>query len=165
VLERLPQARLTLAGSGPEEGRLRALAGRLDVTAQVRFAGRLDRDAMAELYRSADLVLNASLADNMPNSLLEAMASGVAIVSTSVGGIPYLVEDGVNARLVPARAAPAMAAAALELLADDALRARLAGAALREVERYRWTGVAPLLASLYRAAMEASPRTAAARAS
>jgi glycosyltransferase involved in cell wall biosynthesis len=165
VLERLPEARLTLAGSGPEEGRLRALAARLGVTSQVRFAGRLDRDAMAELYRSADLVLNPSLADNMPNSLLEAMASGVAIVSTAVGGIPDLVEDGVSARLVPAKSAPAMAAAALELLADAALRTRLAGAALREVECYRWTRVGPVLASLYRAAMDASPRAATARAS
>jgi L-malate glycosyltransferase len=105
------------------------------------------------LYRTADVVLNPSLADNMPNSLLEAMACGVPVVSTDVGGIPYLVRDGATALLVAAKDAPAMAAAILRLLGDPALWDRLSHAGLQEVQRYTWSRVAPDLAALYRAAI------------
>ena len=55
----------------------------------VDFVGRLDRAAMAALYRSASLMLNPSRTDNTPNSVLEAWASGVPVVSTRVGGVPF----------------------------------------------------------------------------
>ena len=95
-------ARLTIAGSGPEENRLRDLAVSLGLDDHVHFAGRLERDEMAAMYRSADVMLNPSLADNMPNSLLEAWASGVPVVSTNVGGIPFMAKDGCNVSLVDA---------------------------------------------------------------
>lgn len=147
-----PQARLTIAGTGPDLYQLQALAAALGVTQAVRFAGRLDRDAMAALYREADVCLNPSLADNMPNSVLEALACGVPVVSTRVGGVPFIVQDGVTALLVPAQDAPAMAQAALRVLGDAALKARLAEAGLAEVQRYTWACVAPVLAAVYRQA-------------
>jgi glycosyltransferase involved in cell wall biosynthesis len=147
-----PQARLTIAGTGPDLADLQALAAELGVAAAVRFAGRLDRDAMAALYREADVCLNPSLADNMPNSVLEALACGVPVVSTRVGGVPFIVQDGVTALLVPAQDAPAMAQAALRVLGDAALKARLAEAGLAEVQRYTWACVAPVLAAVYRQA-------------
>jgi glycosyltransferase involved in cell wall biosynthesis len=150
-----PGARLTIAGSGPEEAALKALATQLNLEGAVRFAGRLDRDQMAALYRDADICLNASLVDNMPNSLLEAMASGVPIVSTNVGGVPFVVQDRVTALLVPPADPDAMAGALATLLDDRALRARLAAAGLREVERYTWTRIAPVLAGVYRSAIAA----------
>ncbi len=153
VQSQWPAARLTIAGSGPEEQRLRQLASSLGLTDLVQFAGRLDRDAMALLYRSADIVLNPSLADNMPNSVLEALASGVPCVSTNVGGIPYLVQDRVTAMLVPPSDPAAMALACQEILQNDDLRLKLAVAGLEEVQRYTWEQVAPLLASAYRQAI------------
>ena len=146
-------ARLTIAGSGPEESRLRELAARLDIGAQVDFPGRLDREQMAELYRQADVMINPSLADNMPNSVLEALASGVPVVSTKVGGVPFIVEDGVTALLVEPGQAQAMADALLRLADDSALRHRLATAGLADVQRYAWPRIAPLLANVYRAAI------------
>jgi glycosyltransferase involved in cell wall biosynthesis len=151
--QRHPQARLTIAGSGPDAARLRALCEQRGLSNDVHFTGRLDRDAMAALYRQADVVLNPSHADNMPNSLLEAMASGVPVVSTNVGGVPYMVRDGETALLVPPGDAPAMAAAAERLLADAALWQQLAAAGLAEVRRYTWPQVAPELAALYRGAL------------
>ncbi|HSV46862.1 MAG TPA: glycosyltransferase family 4 protein [Ramlibacter sp.] len=145
-----PDARLTIAGSGPQEAQLRALANELGVQDQVHFAGRLDRDAMAAAYREADVVLNPSLVDNMPNSLLEAMASGVPVVSTDVGGVPFIVDHERTALLVPAAAPEAMAAAVQRLLADAGLADRLRNAGLVEVQRYTWPQVAPRLAALYR---------------
>lgn len=153
-----PQARLTIAGSGPEEARLRELTAELGLQDCVRFAGLLDRDAMAALYREADLCLNPSRADNMPNSLLESMACGVPVVSTNVGGVPFIVEDGKTALLVAPGDAQAMAAAMLKLLGDAALRSRIAAAGIHEAQRYTWVRVAPVLANVYRVAMQPAAR-------
>ncbi|CAN5730240.1 glycosyltransferase family 4 protein [soil metagenome] len=153
-----PQARLTIAGTGPEAARLRALAVELGVQNAVRFAGQLDRDAMAALYRDADLSINPSLADNMPNSLLESMACGVPIVSTNVGGVPFIVEDGQSALLVAPGDAQAMADAVLKLLVDRSLWSRLAAAGVSEAQRYTWVQVAPLLANVYRSAIRPAAR-------
>ena len=125
----------------------------------VRFAGRLDRDDMADLYRAADVMLNPSLADNMPNSILEALACGVPVVSTNVGGVPFLVQDGVTALLVPPGDARSMADATLRLLDDEALWNRLSAAGVQEVQRYTWLRVAPILGGVYRRAIDASAST------
>ena len=158
VLDRRPNTRLTIAGSGPEEARLHSVAAALNLGDRVRFAGRLDRDAMALLYREADVSLNASLADNMPNSLLESLASGVPVVSTNVGGIPFLVRDGETALLVAPRDAEAMAAAVVRLLEDESLRGRLSKAGAGAIQRFAWPHVAPVLAEVYRRAMAPARR-------
>ncbi|MBS0446976.1 MAG: glycosyltransferase [Proteobacteria bacterium] len=153
VRRRCPDAHMTIAGSGPEAARLQALAAELGLADCVRFTGRLDRDGMAALYRDADLCVNPSRVDNMPNSLLEAMASGVPVVSTNVGGVPFIVQDRVSALLVASGDPDAMADALVTLIEDRSMRRRLAAAALREVERYSWTRVAPVLADVYRNAL------------
>ncbi len=145
-----PQARLSIAGSGPDEQRLRQFVRDRGIENSVRFAGRLERDAMAELYRSADIMLNPSLADNMPNSVLEAWSSGLPVVSTNVGGIPYMAQDGLNASLVPPSDPVAMATACLQLLSDDACWRQRAQAGLREAQRYTWASVQPVLVDVYR---------------
>jgi glycosyltransferase involved in cell wall biosynthesis len=150
VLNHCQNSRLTIAGTGPEEKRLRDLTVQLGVENLVTFTGRLDRDAMADLYRQADIMINPSLADNMPNSVLESMASGIPVVSTNVGGIPFILQDGVTALLVEPGNAIAMAAATLKLIQDPALWHRLSIAGVEEVERYTWERVAPVLAEVYR---------------
>ena len=154
VLAKFPQARLTVAGSGPEEQRLRQFVLVEGLGAAVHFTGRLERDAMAALYRSADLLLNPSLADNMPNSLLEAWSSGVPVVSTNVGGIPFFAQDGINASLVPAADPAAMGQACLSLLADETAWQQRAQAGLQEARRYTWSRVQPALINAYRRAMQ-----------
>jgi glycosyltransferase involved in cell wall biosynthesis len=164
VQAQFPHARLTIAGTGPQEQHLRQLAVELGIGNAVAFAGRLDRDAMAALYRSADIMLNPSLADNMPNSVLESMASGVPVVSTNVGGVPYMVQDGITALLVPAGDAAAMAAACLKILASHEVWCRFSSAGVAEVQRYTWQQVAPLLAGVYRQAIySTAPALAATR--
>lgn len=143
-------ARITIAGTGPEEASLRRLAADLGVADAVSFAGRLDRDAMAALYRCASVVINPSLADNMPNSVLEAMASGVPVVSTNVGGVPFLLRHEDTALLVAPGDDRIMAAALLRVSEDRALALGLRSRALAEVRRYTWEQVAPLLLAAYR---------------
>lgn len=156
-----PQARLVVAGSGPLRAELEALAVQLGVADNVRFTGRVDNAGMAALYQGADLMLNPSLVDNMPNSVLEALASGVPVVSTNVGGVPYLVDDGKTALLVPPGAPEAMAQAMLRLFAEPGLAARLRAAGLAHVQQFTWTEVQPRLLQVYRAAIGASTPKAA----
>jgi glycosyltransferase involved in cell wall biosynthesis len=149
VRKAVPDARLSIAGSGPELGKLEALARSLAIAEAVAFLGRLDRDAVAALYADADLMLNPSRVDNMPNSVLEGLACGLPVVSTRVGGVPFIVRDGVSALLVDAGDDEAMAAAALRVLRDAALAQRLTQAGLAEVQQYAWARVRPRLSELY----------------
>ncbi len=96
---------------------------------------------MPELYRSADIVVNPSLVDNMPISILEALASGIPVVSTNVGGVPVLVEHGKTAILVPPRDPEEMAVAVLGLVRDPAQYSRLRDAGMQLIQRYAWTAV------------------------
>ncbi len=144
-----PEAKLSVAGSGPERGALESLARELGVGDSVVFTGRLDRDQMATLYRAATLVLNPTTVDNMPNSLLEAMASGVPIVSTDVGGVPFMVSPERTALLVPRGDSAAMAVAVTRLLDDAGLRTSLRANGLVDVQRYSWSSVRKELVALY----------------
>jgi len=157
VRQQVSDARLTIAGTGPELDALRALAGELGVAGAVAFVGRLERDAVAALYREADVALNPSTVDNMPNSVLEALASGVPVVSTDVGGVPHIVRDGASALLVPPRDPQAMAAAVLRLLDDGAEAQRLAAAGLELIRNFSWPRVAPTLAAVYTQAATLRP--------
>jgi len=142
-------ARLIIAGSGPDGPMLAALAQELGIAAAVHFTGRVDNATMGALYRESDIMLNPSLVDNMPNSVLEALASGVAVVSTDVGGVPYLVQHGCNALLVPPRQPQAMADAMLRLLGEPELLQRLRTAGLQLVAQYTWAQVRPRLLQVY----------------
>jgi len=149
IWQQKPEARMTIAGSGPALPALQRLTEELGVARSVAFAGRVDNEQMAQLFRSADVLLNPTTVDNMPISLLEAMASGVPIVSTDVGGIPFLVEHERTALLVPMRSPQAMADAALRLIKDAALRERLIGAGSATVVGYTWAQVWPRLMRVY----------------
>jgi glycosyltransferase involved in cell wall biosynthesis len=151
IRERFPSARLTIAGSGPERERLEVLAAKVGVAGATRFTGRLDHAEMAQLYRSADILLNPSRVDNTPNSVLEALACGVPVVSTNVGGVPYIVRDGVTALLVEAGDPAAMAAAIEKLVTSPSLQASLRTEGRNEVQRYTWPRVRVALLGLYRA--------------
>ncbi|MEJ6008006.1 glycosyltransferase family 4 protein [Paucibacter sp. AS339] len=157
IREAYPNATLTVAGSGPEKGNLMLLAEQLGIGQAVRFTGRLDREAMANEYRLSAISINPSLADNMPNSVLESLASGVPIVTTNVGGVPYLVKDGTTALFVPINDDQAMAEALLRLLKDVPLCKRLREEGLAEVRRYTWAKIGPQLAESYRLALKSSP--------
>jgi len=149
VKDQLPSALLTIAGSGPERAALEDLARILNLDAAVHFTGRVDNEHMPELYRSADVMINPSLADNMPISVLEALASGVPIVSTNVGGVSFLVEDRRTALLIPPGDPQAMAQALIEVLTTPDLARRLSEAGLESVQQYTWQGVRERLFGVY----------------
>jgi len=144
-----PQARLIVAGSGPERAALEALAAELRIADGVEFTGRIGREEMAARLRGCRVALNPSRIDNMPNSVLEALACGVPVVSTRVGGVSHIVEDGRSALLVPAGDDVAMAEALRRVLSDTTLAYRLREAGLAAAEAYTWAAVAPRWRAVY----------------
>ncbi len=138
ILKEFPNATLTIAGTGPEKPNLVALVNQSELEGRVTFTGRVDTQQMPALYQSAHVMLNPSRVDNMPNSVLESLASGVPVVSTNVGGIPFLVEHEKNVLLVPPQNSKAMTEAVCHLLKDDELTNNLTRAGLALVQQFSW---------------------------
>lgn len=138
VSQEFAAARLSIAGSGLEEQNLKALADSLGIAGAVTFLGQLDNERMGALYASADLTVNSSLVDNMPVSILESLASGVPVVSTNIGGIPYLVEHEKTAMLVAPGDPQKIAQAILTLLRDPAKATALAREGLVLAQNHSW---------------------------
>jgi glycosyltransferase involved in cell wall biosynthesis len=136
--EEIPDIQLKIAGSGPQLQELEQLVDVLKLGNSVTFLGRLERDAIVDLYHSADAMLNPARVDNMPNSVLEAMACALPVISTNVGGVPFIVEHGRTALLVASDDEVAMAQAILTLCKDKALQASLAKNGRAEVQKYSW---------------------------
>lgn len=109
LLARLPEARFVVVGDGERRGELEALAARLGLGEAVRFLGW--RSDLPVIYADLDAVVITSRNEGTPVSLIEAMAAGVPVVSTAVGGVPDLLRDGELGALVPPGDAGAVASA------------------------------------------------------
>lgn len=131
VVRRVPSARLLVVGEGSQRDDLvSALAsqGQLD---SVEFLGY--RNDIPRILHAADVLALPSRSEGLPLAALEALASGLPVVAHAVGGVPELIVDGENGRLVPPRP-EALAAALIEVLSDGVLRERLALRARPSVE-------------------------------
>jgi glycosyltransferase involved in cell wall biosynthesis len=145
---RYPEATLTVAGYGSEERRLRRLAASLGASG-IRFVGRVEPEAMADLYDQADVFLNSSVVDNQPVSVLEAFAAGLPVVSTDTGDIAAMVRDGETGLLVTPGDPAAMAKAVADLLDNPDRALGMARRARQEVEAYTWPRVRDAWAAVY----------------
>ena len=139
--EQIPDVQLLIAGSGPQKGQLQALVERLGLLQQVSFVGNLDATQIVAFYQSADVMLNPTTVDNMPNSVLESLASGVPVITTDAGGIPYIVEHEHTALMVPVGNAQAMARQIERLYREPQTRQRLTTNGMRAVQPYAWHAV------------------------
>jgi glycosyltransferase involved in cell wall biosynthesis len=126
LLERCPPARVLLAGPGE---------GPDDLPEGARWCGWLDEEAKDRAFRSADLFAMPSLSEGLPVALLEAMARGLPIVVSRVGGVPEIATDGVDALLVEPGDAAELASRLADLVEDPERRRQLGEAAVRRVER------------------------------
>lgn len=144
-----PDLVVSIAGTGPDREPLERLSAQLGLNSIVRFTGSLDVGAVAALYRAADVMLNPTRADNAPNALLEAAASAVPIVSTDVGGIPYLVEHGRSAWLAPPENPEALAEGVKLVLRDQKLRDALRANGLALAKSCSWPAVRPQWLGMY----------------
>ena len=149
VQQRYPEAALTIAHDGPLRTELEELVQALRLQ-NTRFIGKVPQSEIAELYDDADIYLTTPDLDCMPGSVLECYASGLPLVATEAGGIPYIVRDGETGMLAPPNDHEAVAAAALRVLEEEGLAQRLALGGRAELEQYSWERVGAHWLSLYK---------------
>lgn len=154
VQERYPEASLTVAHDGPSRAELEQYAADIGLK-NTRFIGRVPHAQVADLYDAADIYFTSPDFDCMPGSILECFASGLPVVATNSGGIPYIASNEENAILVPTGDDRAMAQAAFRLLDDPALVDRLTANAYASCERFAEGPVREQWTALYRKLMHA----------
>lgn len=158
-----PDVTLVLGGGGDLDAELRSRAEARGVSDRVVFCGVLRQDEVAEYLAAADVVIvpsvrdDAGNVDGLPNVVMEALASGTALVTTTAGGIAAVAREGENALLVAERDPAAIAAAVGRLLNDPALRSRVGATARQEAVRLRgWANFAERMEDVYRRAADRS---------
>lgn len=149
----VPPFRLLLAGDGVERTHLEQFSARLGIQEKVIFAGHVSD--MRPYYAMASMLALPSHSEGSPNVVLEALAAGLAVAATTVGGVPEILEQGRTGLLVPQRNPAALGEAIAQLLRDTDLRRRLGSAGQERVmqsftpEAYRLS-----LTTLYRSVLE-----------
>jgi len=153
LLERHPEAHLTVVGSGPDEAWLRSLAQRLGIEASLTWIPWLERDAVLQIYPRHDVFLYPSLHDSSGNVVLEALAGGLPVVCMKLGGPAELVDDSCGVRVVAGRSAQVVRglARALGALADEPrLLQRMSDSAMRRARKqYSWARQVERMEALY----------------
>jgi len=148
ALPAVPEARLLVAGEGPDEARLRALAGAEGMSERVIFLGHMPRERLALYLRAADYTALYSGYEGLSHVLLESLGAGTPVIASDKGGNPELVAHGVNGLLVPYPDTRALAEALRQACGGET-RAQLAAHTGDGLERFAWeTLVAQTVAAL-----------------
>ncbi|HET8713750.1 MAG TPA: N-acetyl-alpha-D-glucosaminyl L-malate synthase BshA [Gemmatimonadales bacterium] len=147
VRAQLP-ATLVLVGDGPDRDAAEQQVDTLGLRKDVRFLGKVE--SVGDVLRGADLFLLPSATESFGLAALEAMACGVPVVASAVGGIPEVVEDGKTGFLAPLGDVPTMSARALQILQDAALHGRMRRAAAAAALDFTTDRVVPRYEELYR---------------
>jgi glycosyltransferase involved in cell wall biosynthesis len=156
VLAAHPDAEFIVAGDGPLAPALAARARSRGVAHRVSFLGR--SDDVSALLAASDIFVLPSRSEALPNAVIEAMAAGLPIVASRVGGIPELITPGVNGHLVPPGDPPALAEAIVELMDRPSFAHALGWAARARAEReFSFDRMVNRVSSLYLSLIE--PRT------
>ena len=128
-----------IVGDGPEESKLKRLVDKLNISDKVVFNGQVEYRDLAKYYSQADIFVRASLSEGQGIAFLEAMASGVPVIGTPVGGIPDFLEDGRTGLFCEVSNPESIAQKINEILKDDNLRKNIIHNGLELVrEKYSW---------------------------
>ena len=144
-------------GDGSLQDTMR-LAEQLGVLDRLEIVGPVAKQDVPLQLSRGDIFLNTTNIDNSPVSVVEAMACGLCVVSTNVGGIPYLLENEVDSLLTPAGDAAAMANAIRRILTEPGLAGKLSSAGRRKVSEYDWSIVLPRWQALLSLSIETKPK-------
>lgn len=148
IHEYFPESKLGIVGDGTQRTVLEQLVIDLDLKEYVTFYGAVEHSKIQEIYDKYDIYVNASNVDNLPGTILEAFASGLPVVSTNPGGIPYMVENGKTGLLVEKNDCNALSKKVIKLLKEPEFALKLSRNARRECEKYSWVNVKQVLLPL-----------------
>lgn len=154
IVDKYPNTQLSIAGSGPDLEALKEQVKECKLSNNVIFTGRLDTNEIASLYQRADIMLNASTIDNAPSSLLEALACGIPVVTSDVGGIPDMLSHEYDALLVKKNDVLDISKQVFRLIDDQELRESLVDNGLNTVRKFEWSIVWQQLLSCYQLAQK-----------
>ena len=153
VHRELPEAKLILVGDGEEREHLETLTDNLGIRECVEFAGRVPHERVEGYMNQAEVFVLSSLSEGFPVTILEAMACGLPVVATRVGGVPDIIEDGANGYLIDTMNQEQMAEALLKLLRDEELRKGISEKNRVTAEKYRWDTVVVTLEGIYQGSL------------
>jgi len=150
--------RVVMSGIGPSYDAAVALTGELGIGDRVEMTGYVDYADVPEVYHRGAVFASPTYAEGFSNTILEAMASGLAVVSCRAVGVVDCIRDGENGLLVEPGDVAGLAGALRRVLTEKGLRARLAGAGLRECrETYSWEAVGRQIMGVYGAVAGEAP--------
>ncbi len=149
IVNKNPKARLLLVGDGGERQNLQNLVKKLDLTKYVDFIGKVGNEKVLEYMATSDVLVLPSLSEGFPVTMLEAMACGLPIVATKIGGIPEIVKNGENGFLVEPQNTREISEKILAFLENDELRGRISQNNVRDVKKYSWKAVVEELEKVY----------------
>lgn len=155
-----PNARLRMVGPDKGDGALqiaKAETHRMGIGSMVEFVGQVPKNMVPEVMAQSDIFLNTTNHDNTPVSVVEAMACGLCVVSTNVGGVPYLIQDLEDGLLVQLGDDRAMAEKVVSILKDPALAGRLSTRARAKASAMGWNEMLPKWESLIRSCLRNMP--------
>lgn len=148
VQKTVPEASLTLVGDGLQHEQLMQQAESMKLQ-HVIFTGRVDNKEIYHFLDQADVMLSAPKVDNMPVSLIEAMNAGLLVISSRVGGVPYMVEDGVNGLLFESDNDAELAEKMLWAVEHPVESNNMTKQAFHSVKKYSWDQIRGMLFSAY----------------
>jgi glycosyltransferase involved in cell wall biosynthesis len=140
VKQKYPRTEMVITGDGSQREELQSLAAKQKLNG-VNFTGELSQQQLARQFEDVDIYVNCSTIDGLPTSLLEALAVGLPVVTTNVGGIGEIITDGVNGLLVRANDPIGLADRLIELVESPELAAKLSENAKQSVQEYAWSQV------------------------
>jgi glycosyltransferase involved in cell wall biosynthesis len=139
VNKMIPDIRFVICGDGPLLQKLKVQVRNVGLEEQVIFLGRVDRKKLVELYQNASIHIVPSIYEGLPTVLLEAMACGIPVVATNIGGNRDIISSGVNGLLVPPQSPEKMAKMIVMLWDDESLRKKIGSNARKTIlEKYTW---------------------------
>lgn len=142
--------RLILVGEGPEEANLRELAQKLNLQSCIDFIGKIPIENVPCYLAASDVFVLPSLSEGMPNVVLEAMAAGLPIVATKVGGLPEIIKNGENGFLVEPKNAEQISEKVSLILMDSRLRETLSRNNRENSKNFNWDNIAQKLEGIYK---------------
>lgn len=157
VVQHYPDVEFIIVGKDKAIKRLKEKCEKLKLSASFSFPGWCSQDEILNLHRKATLFVMPSLTEALGVAILEAMASGIPVIGTNVGGIPEIVRNGENGTLVPVNSPKDLSSAIIQLLANDQIQEKYRFAALETVEKFSIETMMNCTLNIYQEALNNKP--------